>query len=51
MKRIQLFELEDFNWFPSWLRTCMTNLLNIVNGVMGVDKVVAKIISEIYKLW
>ena len=28
MKRVEVMEFEDQSWFPSWLRSCMTN--NIV---------------------
>ncbi len=47
MKRIQLFEFEDFKWFPSWLRTCMTNLLVVLNKMMGISEVLADLISDI----
>ena len=26
VKRIHLFEFEDFPWFPAWLRACLTRL-------------------------
>ncbi|MGI9549946.1 MAG: hypothetical protein ACR2MT_02005, partial [Aurantibacter sp.] len=47
MKRVQLFEFEDFSWFPSWLRICMTNLLIILHKMMGIGDVLADLISEI----
>lgn len=49
MKRIQLFEFEDFNWFPSWLRTCMTNLIVILQKMMGVPEVLAGLIAEVLR--
>ncbi len=49
MKRIQLFEFEDFDWFPSWLRTCMTNLIVILQNMMGIDKVLAELIVRLLK--
>ncbi|MDB4292062.1 hypothetical protein N9954_01545 [Maribacter sp.] len=49
MKRVQLFEFEDFNWFPSWLRTCMTNLIIILLKMMGVGQVLAGLIAKILK--
>jgi len=49
MKRIQLFEFEDLNWFPNWLRTCMTNLIVIFLKLMGVGQVLANLISTILK--
>ncbi len=49
MKRVQLFEFEDFQWFPSFLRTSMTNLIVVINKMMGVSDVLAKFISDISK--
>jgi len=49
MKRVQLFEFEDFNWFPSWLRSSMTNLIVVFQKLMGVDEVLASHISKVLK--
>lgn len=49
MKRIQLFEFEDFSWFPDWLRTSLTNLLVVLLKMMGVPQVIASKISEVLK--
>ena len=49
MKRIQLFEFEDFSWFPSGIRTCMTNLIVVLQRFMGTSEVVADKIREIRK--
>ena len=49
MKRVQLFEFEDFSWFPDWMRTALTNLLVVLIKMMGVQKVLAKKIAEILK--
>lgn len=49
MKRVQLFEFEDFRWFPSWLRACMTNLIVVLLKMLGVPKVLAASISKILK--
>ena len=46
MKRIQLFEFEDFNWFPSTIRTGMTNLLVVLQKMMGTSDVIISIISN-----
>ncbi|AYA38732.1 hypothetical protein D3Y59_00650 [Hymenobacter oligotrophus] len=35
MKRIHLFEFEDLPWFPEWIRTCMTRLLNVMHRFLG----------------
>ena len=49
MKRIQLFEFEDFGWFPDWLRVCMTNLIVILQRMIGVPEVLARLIADILK--
>ena len=49
MKRIQLFEFEDYAWFPSWLRTCMTNLIMVFHKMMGVSEVLAYLIYRVVK--
>jgi len=49
MKRVQLFEFEDFSWFPDWLRTSLTNLLVVLIKMMGVHHVLAKRIGEVLK--
>ncbi len=49
MKRIQLFEFEDFSWFPYWLRTCMTNLLMVLHRMMGISGVLADLITDLLK--
>lgn len=49
MKRIQLFEFEDFNWFPSWLRVCMANLIIILQRMIGVPEVLAGLIGNVLK--
>lgn len=46
MKRVQLFEFEDFNWFPNTLRNSMTNLLVVLHKMMKLDKVIAKLVRE-----
>ena len=47
MKRIQLFEFEDFHWFPSWLRAGMTKLIVVLQKIMGVTSVLSKLIADI----
>jgi hypothetical protein len=47
MKRVQLFEFEDFQWFPGVLRTGMTNLIVVFNKMMGVSDVLAKLVSDV----
>jgi len=38
MKRIHLFEFEDFSWFPSWLRSCMTRLIVVMHQLLNTSK-------------
>jgi hypothetical protein len=40
MKRVQLFEFEDFNWFPDLFRRNMTKLIVVFNKLMKLDEVV-----------
>ena len=49
MKRVQLFEFEDYSWFPDWLRTSLTNLIVVLIKMMGVHQVLAKRIGEVLK--
>lgn len=49
MKRIQLFEFEDFNWFPDWIRSCMTNLLKVLHKMVGTKEVISGLLSDIRK--
>lgn len=35
MKRIHLFELEDFAWFPNWIRICLTRLIVVMHKLLG----------------
>ena len=49
MKRIQLFEFEDYKWFPSWLRTCMTNLIMVLHKMMGISEVLSYLVARVLK--
>lgn len=49
MKRKQLFEFEDFTWFPDWLRNCMTNLIVVLQRMMGTNEVVSDLIEASIK--
>jgi len=46
MKRVQLFEFEDQAWFPSWLRTWMTNVIVVFCRVIGVVPVLSNVVSR-----
>ena len=47
MKRVQLFEFEDYKWFPTWLRTCMTNLIMVFLKMMGTSEVLSYLIARV----
>ncbi|MEO1713049.1 MAG: hypothetical protein AAFU60_06915 [Bacteroidota bacterium] len=46
MKRIQLFEFEDFNWFPKMWRTSMTSLIVVLHKLMGTPAVLAELLKK-----
>ncbi len=46
MKRIHLFEFEDFKWFPSWLRDCMTNYIVAFHKILATHEQLAGIINK-----
>ncbi len=46
MKRVQLFEFEDFKWFPGWLRGCLTNLIVVLHRMMGISDVIARLTAK-----
>lgn len=47
MKRIHLFEFEDFSWFPNWLRKSLTRLIIVMHRLLNTDKELAEKLSEI----
>jgi len=46
MKRVHVLELEDLSWFPSWLRTAMTNLIVVFSRLIGVTPVLAALVGR-----
>lgn len=50
MKRIHLFEFEDFAWFPEWLRRCMTRLILVMHHLLGTSEKVADLLAKVLKL-
>lgn len=46
MKRIQLFELEDYPWFPNFIRVCMTRYIATLHGLMDTPTTLAKILDS-----
>ena len=47
MKRIQLFEFEDYPWLPKTIRTGMTNLIVVLHKLLGTRDVIANLILEV----
>ncbi len=46
VRRVHTLEFEDLSWFPSWLRTCMTNLIVVLSRFIGVVPVLATLVSR-----
>jgi hypothetical protein len=46
MKRIHLFELEDFTWFPHWLRACLTKLMVVMHQLVGSSDDLARLLGN-----
>ncbi|WP_437911486.1 hypothetical protein WME73_27535 [Sorangium sp. So ce302] len=49
MKRIHLFEIEDFSWFPGWLRACMTRLIVVMHRALGTREALVELIARALK--
>ena len=49
MKRIHLFEFEDFKWFPNWLRDCMTNYIVTFHRLLGTHQQIAGLLDKCLK--
>ncbi len=49
MKRIHLFEFEDFAWFPEWLRRCMTRLILVMHNLLGTSEKVADLLATVLR--
>ncbi len=46
MKRLELFEFEDLNWFPKTIRSGATNLLKVFHKMMGTSDVLVELIKQ-----
>lgn len=44
MKRIQLFEFEDFPWFPGFIRDSITKLIQVLHRMMGTSELLTDLI-------
>ncbi len=49
MKRIQLFEFEDQNWFPNVIRMCMTRLIVVMHNLLGTEEILTKLLINALK--
>ncbi|WP_114783389.1 hypothetical protein [Botryobacter ruber] len=47
MKRIHLVEFEDLDWFPDWLRQCMTRLLVVMHKILGTSNELAELLVKV----
>ena len=47
MKRIELFEFEDFDWLPKVVRSGVTNLIIVLHKMMGTKEVIARLLVSI----
>lgn len=49
MKRIHLFEFEDYSWFPGWLRRCITRLILVMHDLLGTHEKVAELAANVLR--
>lgn len=47
MKRIQLFEFEDFHWLPNFIRNSLTHLIVVFHRLMGTHALLANLLRRI----
>lgn len=45
MKRIHLFEFEDFTWFPNWLRKCLTRMMVVMHKMLNTSEEMAELVE------
>ncbi|WP_040400301.1 DUF2798 domain-containing protein [Cecembia lonarensis] len=46
MKRLHLFEFEDFPWFPNWIRALMTNYIQSFHKILQTDKLLLPLVKK-----
>ena len=46
MKRIHLFEFEDFHWFPNWIRECMTRYIQVLHRLLDTATAIAPLVER-----
>ena len=49
MKRIHLFEFEDFAWFPNWIRICLTRLMIVMHNLLNSKTELAELLNKVLK--
>ncbi|CAL2107012.1 conserved hypothetical protein [Tenacibaculum sp. 190524A02b] len=47
MKRVQLFEFEDFSWLPKFIRASITNLLALLLKKLKTQEIITSILQDI----
>ena len=47
MKRIHLFEVEDFNWFPNWIRIRLTRLVKLMHRIVKTEDKLIQILEPL----
>lgn len=50
MKRIHLFEFEDLQWFPNWIRICLTRLIMVMHKKFKTNEDMAQLLSNLIKI-
>ena len=46
MKRIHLFEFEDYSWFPNWLRKCLTRMMVVMHNMLQTSEEMAELVHR-----
>ena len=46
MKRIHLFEFEDFDWIPNWLRKCLTRMMDVMHKLLDTSEEMAELVER-----
>ena len=46
MKRIHLFEFEDFPWFPNWLRQCLTRMMVVMHKLLNTSEEMLDLVQK-----
>lgn len=49
MKRIHLFEFEDFHWFPNWLRIRLTRMMVVMHKLLNTSEEMAGLVDKVIK--